>query len=364
MKKKKLLLGVSTVLSVFVGTTCFAQVPLDYVTKVSYHEKTEVSYAMVGEEDRSCLTFSELSEYHGYMQSYRMDEYVDEEGDLLTDKQFIEERDVRDDWMAGLGRIMIGKHHTEVYDNEGNLMISREREHEEEPTFLNHEQQLTYGTLNLDGDYYNQLMIELQEMGLDVEDQGGLLIARSDQQVLMYDDVSKIASTVSYDLQGVKTQETVTQFEMAEAYETYFPATETTIEWFLGENGCCIRKTTVVSKYNYLVEVSEGYSAERKELTNNNSADLMMEQVDFKILTDQESDGFRIDSKKYNNKPLDIIVYDMAGKTILNRKIQEGELIKLPQTSRAGVYVVHIRTKNASKPSVGKVIKTAAGVQF
>ena len=364
MNKYKIQRGITMILCVSAVVTCSAQVPLDYVTKVSYHEKTEVSYAMVGEEDKQCLTLAELSEYHYYMQFYTMDEYVDMEGDLLTDKQFIEEQDIRDDWMAGLGRITVGKHHTEVYDNEGNLMVSKEREPEDDPSFLNHEQQLMYGTLHLDEIYIQQISTELQEMGFDVQEEENLLIARSDEHVFMYDDVSKIASTVSYDSKGVKIQETITQFEMAEESETYFPATETTIEWFLGENGCCIRKTTVVSKYNYLVETGEEYSAERKEVTDRYDSDDLKEQDDFKILTDQESAGFRIDSKKYNNKPLDITIYDMAGKTILNKKVQEGELIKLPQTSRAGVYVVHIRTKNASKPSVGKVIKTAAGVQF
>jgi|GEM_PF-1144563 len=359
LKRRKLLgLGVLTSL---LG---FAQLPQDYVTKVNYHEKKEVSYSLLSEADRNCLSLAELSQYHGYMQFYTMDEYVDSEGDLLTDQNFIEELHVRDEWMEGYSRITVGKETIDVYTTETGLRSQIQIESDENDVYLTNEQAISYGFLDLNQDYYSRLLAELQELNLNVTNNENIITASNEVVSIVYDDNTKLASATEYDSTGLKMKESVIEYRLNEVGDTYFPETETIIEWFLGKNGCCIRKTTVITRYAYSREVTEEGSPERKGeqgtglLTTNDDA------ADYKVLTEQNSDVFRISSRKFRKKEIEIIVYDMAGKKVLHSTVLEGDAVRLPQASRSGMYLVHIVSKNRHVPVVGKVIKSTTGSQF
>lgn len=357
--KRSRLLGVGLLTTIL----SYAQLPTDYVTKVSYHEKKNVTYSLVHEGDIHCLTLSELAKYHGYMQFYTIDEYVDQEGDLLTDQVFIEERDVRDDWMEGYSRITVGKETIDVYTTESGLRTQIEIEPDEDEVFMTNEQAVSYGFLDLGQEYYTQLQDELQSLGLNVSEQDGILSANNEFIAVAYDGNTKVASTTEYDSMGLKTKESVIEYELNTQADTYFPGTETIIEWFLGENGCCIRKITVVRRYEYMREVMVPGSPEREESTEIGVSNTS-EKADYEVLSEQNSDVFRISSTKNRKKEIEIIVYDMAGKQVMHTTVIEGDAVKLPQASRAGMYLVHIVSKNRHTPVVGKVLKSNSGSQF
>jgi hypothetical protein len=358
--KRGKLLGVGLLITI-VG---YSQLPTDYVTKVNYHEKKEVTYSLPSEAGLNCLTLSELSQYHGYMQFYTMDEYVDQDGELLTDQNFIEERHVRDEWMEGYSRITVGKNTIDVYTKESGLRTQIEVVPDEEDVFMTNEQAMGYGFLDLNEEYYLQLRNELQDAGLNVLEGNNMLSASNEFASIAYDSNAKVVSATEYDSEGLKTKESVIEFDLNFEEDTYFPTTETIIEWFLGKNGCCIRKTTVIRRYAYTREVTQGGSPEREESTGDNVLGGGSNAADYEVLTEQNSDIFRISSKKFRKKEIEVIVYDMAGKQVLHAHLQEGQAIKLPQASRAGMYLVHIVSENRHVPVVGKIIKNSAGSQF
>ena len=70
-------------------TPLIAQLPSTFITKETYREHIEISYEMVDEPDSngiSCLTLAELSQYHFMEEESNHTEIIDEEGDLLFEK--------------------------------------------------------------------------------------------------------------------------------------------------------------------------------------------------------------------------------------------------------------------------------------
>ncbi len=348
---------------VYSGMTTQAQLPTDYVTKVSFYEKKEVTYSLPSEESVKCLSLAELAQYHSYLQRYTMDEYVDTDGDLLTDQNFIEEQNVRDEWMEGYERITVGKETIDVYTTESGLRTQIPVEQDTDDIFLSYEQALNYGFFDLNDAYYLALKDELHELGLSVVENGPLVSAKNDLTNITYDHSTKTASAVEYDSSGLKTKESVVQYALNEEGDTYYPQTETEIEWIIGKNGCCIRKTTIYTRHTYSREVTQEGGQARKEEGEGTllGAD---RNTDYEVHAQQNSDIFRIVSKKFHKKEIEIIVYDMAGKLVLQTNVLEGEAVKLPTEARAGMYLVHIVSKNRHSPIVGKVIKSNTGNQF
>lgn len=173
-----------------------AQIPSDYQTKVSYHEKKVITYSLPSEADLSCLTLSELSRYHGYMQFYTMEEYVDLDGDVLSDRKIIEELHVRDEWMREYSRITVGKNSTDIYDKEGNLYYQKPRDLDSNEVFLSEEEAATYGYLNLDSNHFDKLRTDLESFGLTVQVNNDVLSATNADYAITYDHNTKVASTV------------------------------------------------------------------------------------------------------------------------------------------------------------------------
>ena len=360
MKNKKLK---GLIMLLALSTNSFGQLPTSYVTKVSYHEKKEVAYSLPTEANLNCLTLSELSRYHGYMQFYTMDEFVDEEGDLLTDQKFIEEMHVRDEWMEGYGRITVGKNSVDVYGMESGLLLQKPRTIDSNEVFLSPLQALDYGFLNLNQGYYNQLATDLEALGLAVTQNNDLITASNSQFAITYDHTSKVASATEYDSTGIKVRESVIEYGLSNAGDTYFPETETIVEWFLGKNGCCIRKITSFKRYGYERENNQNEISDRKD----NSTTLVNSSIknsDIQIMSEENGNGFRIGSEIHHNTELGIVVYDMAGKVVLDTKVKEGDVVKLPQDYRAGMFLVHVLIDGSSVPVVGKIIKSNAGSQF
>ncbi|MGB0849857.1 MAG: T9SS type A sorting domain-containing protein [Bacteroidia bacterium] len=358
----KLKKGITLALLVSWGMTSFGQPPVDYKTKVSYHEKKEVSYTVPDESDLNCLTLSELSRYHGYMQFYSMDEYVDLDGDVLSDQKFIEERYVRDDWMKEYSRITVGKNSIDIYDKEGNLYYQKLRELDSSDVFLSEAEAATYGYLNLDSNHFTQLKTDLESVGFTVQVNNDVLSTSNSDFAITYDNGTKVASTVEYDSNGYKSKESVVEYDLSGQGNTYFAKTETVIEWILTDDSCCIRRVTVYHRFEYDREVVPGQGS--AQYGKEEKIERTMDASDIELLNESSGKSFIVKSEEHKGQSLKIVLYDMAGKIVLETNIMEGQAVSIPQTYRAGMYLVHVFTENGNKPTVGKIIKPNAGVKF
>lgn len=340
------------------GIPSQAQLPADYTTKVSYHERKEVSYEIPGEATLKCLTLSELSRYHDYMQFYKMDEYVDRKGDLYTDQQFIEEQNVRDDWMEGYGRIVCGSKTIDIYDTDGALIHQTDRVVDPDEKFATPAESKNYGFLNFNANYYSQLMDTLKENGLQVSQLNGQIVATGHNIKYTFDQSSRTAALTEYENDGNKSAETVTSYQLNHTGDTYFPHTEVRMEWFMTENGCCIRKITKITKYYYNREVAQG-----NQPMIGNPADGNPSQQDDRVEILAQADGrsFRIHPSKSTQAEFRAIVYDMAGKIILEQTIQAEKRISIPTSARSGMYLIHVYAPNNPKPTVSKLILPGSG---
>lgn len=350
--KHKLKKGVLTTLLVSVGMTLHAQLPSEYLTKVSYEEEKTVTYSIANEDDLSCLSLRELSQYHGYWQQYTMDEYIDLDGDLITDKQFIAEEDVRDDWMEGYGRVLVGKYVAEVYAKDGSLIHSSPNEQDENKVLLTTAQAESYRYLNLDQKFYNQLISEYtSNSDFTVNHSNGLLVASAPEASVTFDNNLKIFSTSYFDSSGVKTGEVTIEYSTNEEEDTYYPAKETHIEWFLGDNGCCIRKVTEIRRIKFIRQVE---SKSHQMPLNRSDEDLAISR--YQISTVAATNDILITSKKRKNEEVNVSIYDMAGRLLFNGKSRTEMPITLPRATRSGMYLIHITEKGNPIPVTGKVI--------
>ena len=333
-----------------------AQIPNDFLTKVSYLEKKEVSFSLPNGIDQKCLTLSELSRYHGYMQFYSIDEYIDIEGDLLTDKKFIEELNVRDQWMESYDRIIVGKKSVQIFGKKSGLMHEKVREQDSEISPITPELAAKYGYYNFDLNLFSQLESELVSAGYGIDKNNIFIIAKSKNRTIQIDKLNKVFSVTEFDSAGIKISETVTQFVLSHSEDTYFPETETKTEWLIGENGCCIRKQTVTSKYEY----SRSFGLAQNQ--NLPGKKIILEDGQNKgveILSEINSNIFRIKADSKISDEYSVLVYDMTGKILLETQATQNEPIVLPASVRCGVYLVHVYSKNDKNPIVGKIIKSA-----
>jgi hypothetical protein len=338
-----------------------AQLPTDYITKVSYVEKKEVTYSMPSAEDVSCLSLAELAQYHGYSQLYRMDEYVDLEGDLLSDKVILDEQNVRDDWMEDFSRITVGKHMVQVYAEDGSVFHESPREVDSNSVYLSPEQSEAYGALYLDQVFYDNLLSQLMNTGLVVSEGNNRIFASNPMVSFTYDHNAKTTTTTEFDSSGIKVKETLIEYATSNEGDTYYPKTEVIFEWILTDSGCCVRKITEISRYAYEREVNPVTSTAKKDKRKRlDEALTSIEETDFDVVSETQRNAFRIQSAQYRNQPLEIIVYDMAGRTVMKTMVNEGEAIQLPPASRKGMYLVHIVFDKRKKPVVGKIIKSSS----
>jgi hypothetical protein len=349
----------------FVSINSGGQPLTDYQTKISYVEVKEVKYFLTSETDYETLSIAEISKYHGYTQMYTMDEYIDLDGELLTDQKFILEYNVRDEWMEGYSRIVLGKNTIDIYGTENGLLYQTDRVYGDDDTTLTAQQAAQYGLYQLDMTYYNQLLNQLQSLGFVVNQSNFMLSASKDLLDISYDHNSKTASTVLYDSNGVKTQESMVEYVQYGSGDNYYPALETLTEWFLSENGCCVQKQTQISRYQYERDAIQSPPQSgrmladiHEEKTHQNSTS------DFHIIQEANTNGFRVKSQSHSQQELQLKVFDMSGKIVLETRAIEGEFVHLPTSQRSGMYLVHIYHANMTHPVIGKLIKTQSGFQF
>lgn len=309
--------------------------------------------------DLNCLSFKELAQYHGHMQFYVVDEYVDSEGDLLTDKTFLEEWHVRDDWMEGYSKISVGKNSTRVYDTEGQLLHEAPRERDANESFLSEAQAKNYGFLDLSDSFVQQLKKQLIVNGCQVSEDNGVLLAKTQSMVFSYDPSEKTMFYALYDASGVKTQEIAIEYALDQNKETYYPVRETIYEWFLSDSGCCIRKVTSYRRFQF---ERENYNYEGPRVRTQEKQSALMD--DLQILQDAQAESFRIASEKWKGELFEIEIYDIAGKMIYRGPLREGQKMDLPSASRAGMYVLHIKISSKKQSLRKKILNLQNGITF
>ena len=336
--------------------------PEDYVSKVNYYDQKVVTYELISDENVNCLTISERAQFHGFQQLYHMTEVVDQEGDLLTDKVFIDEQNVRDEWMEDFSRITVAKDSIYVYGENDSVFYSMPSDSDK--VYLSAQQAVDYGLVKMDSDFYEDLTLELLKSNFVVQNQGNRLIAHSDMVSIFMDKSTQVSGVTLYDSSGNKVEEQTMKYAAYSQEDLlFYPQEESVIEWFWSENGCCVRRATTLRRFGfqkaYGPSVSEPYRQQRREANRSEE-----QAADVKILVEQNSSAFRIVSQEYKNQPLEIVLYDMKGKEILKKEVSEGSRVEIPHQSRAGMYLVHLKYKNRHLPISGKIIKPNSAKSF
>jgi hypothetical protein len=336
--------------------------PNDFISKVQYYEHKAITYELINSEGFHCLTLRERSQFHGYSQLYEMVELVDQEGDLLTDKVFIDEQNVRDEWMEDFSRITVAKDSIYVYGEDDSVFYSMPSDSDK--VYLSAQQAMDYGLVKMDNGFYEELALELMKNNFVVQNQGNRLIAHSDMVSIFMDKSTQVSGVTVYDSSGNKVEEQTMKYAAYSQEDLlFYPQEESVIEWFWSENGCCVRRATTLRRFGfqkaYGPSVSEPYRQQNPESNRSEEQD-----ADVKILVEQNSSAFRIVSHEYKNQPLEVVLYDMKGKEILKKEVSEGSRIEIPHQSRAGMYLVHLKYKNRHLPISGKIIKPNSSKSF
>lgn len=361
MKKVTIL---TIILVALIGQTGFGQMPEEFLSRINYYEKKEVNYSLPTEGDVNCLTLRELAEYHGYRQLYSVEELIDTDGELLTENVYLEEYKVRDEWMPGIDRVFIGKDLMSVsYKDESIYEIPRydsgvTHDH------MDFSEVLYYGIDYLDEQYYDNYIQYLNAIAMTVTENNGIITGSNEFYSMFYDHNIKISGETNYDSLGQKTSELVIEYDYDQEQGFYYPEKEILIEWFLTDNGCCVKKTTIITRYKYQRTLGTSFTPGERLEPKKSDKKIELEQKKFEIKPEENNTAFRVTHLKNKTIELNVIVYDMAGREVLSKKAYSGERINLPLGLRAGMYVVHAFQDNNPTPIVGKLIKTDSSYNF
>lgn len=370
-----------------------AQLPETFITKVSYLEHTLVNYDLIetnsrvltenqleGENQPSfsdtvpCLNLSELARYHGFKKSIHLTQYIDQEGELLSDKRMLYEENVRDDWMESYSRIVLGKQFYEIYGTDDTLLYQYDKEQFEDSLYtssqnlMSPEDAANFEHYLLDDSFYFRTMndfISMESPPNTLTDSAGYLIAQFDSLTLLYDHELKIIVCTEYDwFRRLKKAETVTIFTPASEGSSFIPSTILLTEWFKSKNGCCLRKSTLTireqfqrivdSNYIHLVQYTYAANMQRIEAPS----------TEYEVSIIPGSDYFLIQNKKDNiSSKLFIQLYDLTGKMIMSQSITRGTPVKFPDV-RAGLYIIEIFDESGKQSKIRTLLRPETSNSF
>lgn len=366
---------------ILISQAGFGQLPTEFIKKISYTEHVALQYEVVNDFGESqplkgldCLTLGELSMYHGYTRLFEIDEYIDLDGDLLSDKRILNDQGVRDDWMPAYSRIVIGKYQDQIFGEHDEVLYSFDKDTvydadgSPEILLLSDYEAANYQHYVLDDSFFNQFKAEFRLIDNAVVTGSlseGFLEVKLDSLFLYYDHQSKILTTSEYnwDLQ-FKKSEKVILYEPGYSGSGLFPMQEIYSEWFLTEKGCCIRKTKIVSRTGYSSIIHPDYE-HLVALSHLNSGDYRS-RVDkelYELSNIPGTDMYRLTSKKFSSETLTIMLYDMNGKFILKIQIEEGTNFKF-QGVASGIYMVRVYNESNQLVHTNKVLNVNLAPQF
>lgn len=369
-----------------------AQLPTNYITKVSYLEQTFVSFEMIGDSDevivqsvqsgegypaspygKGCLTLAELSRYHGYRQDISMTQYIDLEGDLLTDKRITYEENVRDDWMPAYSRIVLGKELYQIYGANDSLLYNFSREELADWTnpvdslYLSAQAAANFQHYVLDDNFYQRTIQEFQNLPIPPDSLfigDGLLVAQFDSMTILYDHQFKLSVLTEYDWYRVnKKKETVILYGFTENLSGYAPLQEFTTEWFLSQKGCCIRKSTVILREQFRRVVNEEFTQYITPFVPGQVSYGKKSEDHYTISSIPGSNTFMVQNEQHRGEDFHIAVYDLAGRLLIRKIITEGTPVMFPSSS-AGLYLIELLDKDGKGKIVRQVIKPESGNSF
>lgn len=356
MKKLKLALSV-VCCGLVLNSKAQSSLPSDYITKHSYQEKTEVIYELVEDSTRNCLSLQELSQYHSYWTIKDIVDLVDQDGETHREEVYVEEEFVRDDWMTGYGRVYSGPNYTDVFSLENELVYRKTNDYDSlADAPMIESEALTYGLTFFSDSTLTETQQYFTEMGITSSITGSILTASTPTLSLVYDDITKSSNSTAYDSSGLKVAEHSRTFTDNNDGK-YFPHTDITIEWIRTKNGCCVRKTTIVTRTRFEFTTHPDYEQQTDlEAKEHNTIFGQRGEAQFFVNQIVGQNAFMVSHKTSRFKKISISAYDMSGKLVLETNTTTNQPIKFPETTQTGMYLIHISYRGTLRPESCKII--------
>jgi len=326
----------------------------DFIKRIRYLEKTGSNYWMQSEVS-SCLNAGESARYTGNEQLYEVIETVNQEGELLQDRRLIYEKGVRDPWMFAFHRIKVGENSLEIYNDKDELILDSPIERKSE-NLLPPQTASEYGSFELDDQFLEDFQSELMGKGYDIRESDGVIVASKDTQSFRYDPFAKVLSASIRYPNGLKKSEQTLEFSRTNR-GFYYLSKDSKLEWMLSDSGCCLKRLTEISRFDYSEET--GGSAPPDKDYGRLGAENW-----FNVKVEADFSSFIVSSNRFRLMPLEVAVYNLSGEVLLKTKIREGKAIPLPLNTPAGMYLIHIISANRHSPIVYKLIKPTPAAHF
>ncbi len=340
-----------------------AQLPDDYISKVQYQEKTEVVYELIDDSSYKCLSTEELSKYHSSFTIIDKCQLIDFNGELHTNDVYLEEHGVRDDWMQGIGRIYAGPEFSELYSPQEQLLYRKETEPDPDIRPITEHEALRYWNTDINDSTLLKMYVDFNNQGIPCTIKGGILNAHTEQSHFIYDHNTRTYSSTEYDVAGQKKKEHLSHYRLNDD-DVHYADTEVIIEWIRTENGCCVRKTTTIYRYNYSIVIHPDFQDVFEQQENTGSTTALDNDVQITLEQIAGKEEFMVQGDRQNSRTLFVRVFDLTGRIVLETHTRTGQPIGLPQTTQTGMYLVHIFGSDQTKPLTGKVIISSSNNQF
>lgn len=263
--------------------------------------------------------------------------------------------------MPDYGKMISDKEDIKVYSESGELIYTKERAIDSNSIFLTTQQAVDYQYFALDLLFYENIKNELDTLGITYSDSSNIITANTPYQTMVYDDNIKAFLYTEYDSSLFKIKETAIEFDFTADSTSYAPVAETIVEWIITENGCCLKKTTVIHRCGFLREVNPMYLTLRSKPGKHESK-YKDATTDIKIAYVNGQDAVMLIAPDETDTYV-MNIYNINGQLLVNKQVKNGEKVPLPNEARAGMYLIHIQTKDGQIKS-GKIIKVSNNNSF
>lgn len=353
--------NIATLVVLFVAFNCIqlnAQIlPDSFILKINYSKVKNVKYEMTDAGQQACLTLQELSQYHDYSQITKETELIDLDGDLLTETEFIVEENVRDDWMEGYHKIIIGKDSVYIIGDNQVVRYSNAKD-SSDSLFFTEEEAAMYEYYKFgDEGYLDNLIDFLSDSGIVYTNIGGIVTMYFEGATVMYDHNTKVTIATQFDSLGIKVKEiTCEYFYIGDG--VYEPSTETEIEWINTTNNCCVRKTSSIQYVGYSRVLMQGgllAMSNSNEDHNQNKDDRAQLGLEISFVNESNQIFIQV-NKELNDEEYEFVIYDVTGKKIGSQFFTGSHVFDLPMSARQGVYLIHIYKKRNNEFVLGKAV--------
>lgn len=335
----------------------------DFRAQISYDLIVERSYEMTADYQQNCLSLYELSVYSPYKQVLKERKQITNDGYLVSEREYVYEEGVRDEWMQNIKRIFVHKDSTVLFDEKGTILHVSYNE-ENDDNSLSIEETYFFDRYEFGEPFLNTLKESLIAEEIPFTEENQIISFQVDQYHWVYDHNLKLIMESQFNEAGEKIKEKIIEYKES-GDGTYHPLFETEFKWILSENGCCIRVRTARSYINYErlvdIEASIGLISGKepdseKELGSEGLIQASENQNIITINSVSETGGVFVSIDQEVISEYEVRVFDVTGSLVISKAISGSQHIELPSSARQGVYLVHVVSKENNHFKVGKVI--------